>query len=297
MSRRLSRWCRPDRRLVEHVEGADETGPDLTGEPDALCLATRERAGRSRQRQVVEPDVEQEAQPRVDLLGHPLGDQSVTLGELERGEELGRLADRHLTDLGDVLVADRDRQGVGLQACATAGATRDLAHVTLVLLARPVTLGTLVTTLDPGDDALVLGGVRAVAAVPVLVLDGQLALHPVQQDLLLLRREIAPRRIEIDVVDVRHRLEHAGEVLGVRAPPRRDRAVVDRRVGIGDDEFGIDLERGAETVTGLTGAVRRVEREVAGRRLLVARAAHRAGQVLAERQRLGLGPRRVHPTV
>ena len=33
-----------DRRLVEHVEDADESAADLAGEPDALGLAARERA-------------------------------------------------------------------------------------------------------------------------------------------------------------------------------------------------------------------------------------------------------------
>ena len=36
-----------DRRLVEHIEHAGETGADLRGEPDALALAARERARRA----------------------------------------------------------------------------------------------------------------------------------------------------------------------------------------------------------------------------------------------------------
>ena len=50
-----------DRRLVEHVQHADQTRADLAGQPDALRLAAGQRAGRARQREVVEPDVEQEA--------------------------------------------------------------------------------------------------------------------------------------------------------------------------------------------------------------------------------------------
>ena len=37
-----------DRGLVEHVEHAGEAGADLRGEPDALALAARQRAGRAR---------------------------------------------------------------------------------------------------------------------------------------------------------------------------------------------------------------------------------------------------------
>ena len=100
----------PDRRLVEHVQRADQTGPDLAGEPDALRLTAGEGAGRTGQRQVVETDVEQEAEAGVDLLRHPLGDHLVALAQLERGEELGALADGQLAHLGDVLVVDGDGQ-------------------------------------------------------------------------------------------------------------------------------------------------------------------------------------------
>ena len=59
-----------DRRLVEHVQHADEPGADLGGEPNALRLTAGQRGRGPRQRQVVQPDVEQEAEPRLDLLEH-----------------------------------------------------------------------------------------------------------------------------------------------------------------------------------------------------------------------------------
>ena len=99
-----------DRRLVEHVERADEPRADLAGEPDALRLTAGERAGGSRQTEVVEAHVEEEPEPGVGLLRDTLGDHLVALAQLERGEELRRLADRHLAHLGDVLAADGDRQ-------------------------------------------------------------------------------------------------------------------------------------------------------------------------------------------
>ena len=49
-----------DRRLVEHVQDADQAGTDLGGKPDPLRLATGQRTGRAVERQVVEADVEQE---------------------------------------------------------------------------------------------------------------------------------------------------------------------------------------------------------------------------------------------
>ena len=53
-----------DRRLVEHVEHADEAAADLRREPDALRLAARRACPTTRlSDEVVEADVEQELQP------------------------------------------------------------------------------------------------------------------------------------------------------------------------------------------------------------------------------------------
>ena len=60
-----------DGGLVEHVEHADQTAADLAGQADALRLAARQGAGRAGERQVVEPDVEQE----LHALAHFLEDR------------------------------------------------------------------------------------------------------------------------------------------------------------------------------------------------------------------------------
>ena len=158
-----------DRRLVEHVEHADQPAPDLRREPDPLRLAAGQGRRRPVEAEVVEADVEQEPQPLVDLLLDPLGDHAVALGELERPEELRRLADRQLADLVDVLPADGDRERRRPQACATARLARHLAHVALDLLAGAVALGLGVASLEPRHDAFELRRVRALAAVAVAV--------------------------------------------------------------------------------------------------------------------------------
>ena len=277
-----------DRRLVEHVQRADEPGADLRRQPDPLRLAAGERARRARQREVVEADVEEEPEAGVDLLRHPLGDHLVPLGQLEAGEELRRLADAHVAHRGDVEVVDGDRERRRLEPRALARVAGDEAHVALVLLAAPLAVGALVAALDPRDHALVGGRVLAGPAVAVLVLDLQVAGRAVQDDLLLLRVERPVRRVEVDREVGGDRLQHPREVLRVRAAPRRDGAAVDAHVRVGDDELGVDLVLRAEAVARLARAVGRVEREVARRELLVALPARRADEVLAERQRLGL---------
>ncbi len=58
----------PNRRLVEHVEHAGEPGADLRRQPDALALAAGQGAGRAGEREIIEPDIDQEFQPRADFL-------------------------------------------------------------------------------------------------------------------------------------------------------------------------------------------------------------------------------------
>ena len=83
-----------DARLVEDVEHAHQAGADLGGQADALGLAAGQGGRGPVEREVVEPDVEQEAQPLLDLLEHPLGDLALARGQLEVGEEVGGLVDR-----------------------------------------------------------------------------------------------------------------------------------------------------------------------------------------------------------
>ncbi len=137
-----------DRRLVEDVEDADEARADLRREPDALRLAARERARRPVEREVVEADVEQEAEPGVDLLDDPLGDLLLAQREVDGVEEAGRLVDGEPTDLGDVLAAEEHGERLGLEARALADGARHLAHVALVALAAPLGVGLGVAPLD-----------------------------------------------------------------------------------------------------------------------------------------------------
>ena len=101
-----------DRRLVEHVEHADQSGADLGGQPNALCLTAGQCGRRARQRQVLQPDVEQEAEPRLDLLEHLPGDRLLARPEGQRVEELRAVGDRQLGDLGDGLVPSRPAASV-----------------------------------------------------------------------------------------------------------------------------------------------------------------------------------------
>src|SRR5207237_2825856 len=149
-----------DRRLVEHVQDADQPAADLRREPDALRLPTRERGRVAIQRQIVEADVEQELQPLDHFLEHALGDHAVALAQLDRVEELRAVADRQLADLVDVLAADGDRERRRAQARALAYRTRHEPHIALDDLPHPIGLRLGVPAPAPRDRAFALRGAR-----------------------------------------------------------------------------------------------------------------------------------------
>ena len=71
---RIVALVQADRGLVEHIEHAGQARADLRGEANALAFAAGQRAGGTRQRQVIQADVEQEGQPLADFLEHAGGD-------------------------------------------------------------------------------------------------------------------------------------------------------------------------------------------------------------------------------
>ena len=81
-----------DARLIEHVEAAGEAGADLRGEPDALRFAAGKRAALAVEREIAEADLHEEIEAIQHLAAHLRGDESLLLREVERRQELLRLA-------------------------------------------------------------------------------------------------------------------------------------------------------------------------------------------------------------
>src|SRR5690606_1331621 len=173
----------------------DGSGADLGGYVDKKGLAAGEGAGGRVEGEVVQANVDQEAQPLVDLLQHALGDLLVAGGELQLAQEVRAVADGHRGDLGDGLAHDRDSEDDRLEAGALAGGAGHLAHVALEALAAGVALGLAVPALDEGDGPLERRGVPALAAVAVAVADLDLRLVAVQQGLPGSLRKTAERDV------------------------------------------------------------------------------------------------------
>ena len=78
------RGMQSDGRLVAHVQHAHKSRSDLRRQADALRLAAAERGRHSGQREVVQPDVEQEVQPRLYLFQDLACDRLFAVGERAR---------------------------------------------------------------------------------------------------------------------------------------------------------------------------------------------------------------------
>ena len=246
-----------DRRLVEDVEDADELRADLRRQPQPLRLAARERLGRAVELQVADADVVEEGQPLADLLHDPVADQLLGRRQAELVEERERARDRHPREAVDRLATDRDREHLRLQPGAAASRAGPEAHVLLDPLALLRRVGLLVPALERGDDPLEGHRVGAPPPHPVAVLDVELvALGAVQEEVLLLGRQVAPGRVGVDLVAVADRLHDRVVEAAVPDRPGHERAVADRDARVGDDQVGVDLELRAEAGAARAGSVR-----------------------------------------
>ena len=77
-----------DRRLIENIQRTHKPRTDLRRQTDALRLAARQRSGRAVEREIVQPDVQHERQPAIDLFENRAGDFSfarVPRGVVQKG--------------------------------------------------------------------------------------------------------------------------------------------------------------------------------------------------------------------
>ena len=189
----------------------------------------------------------------------------------------------------DRAAADRDREHGRLEAGAVAVRARPEAHVLLDPLALLARVGLAVAPLEVAQDALERHRVLALAAHPVLVLDEDpVAVRAVEEPALLLLRQLAPRQVDVDLVAVGDRLDHALVEARAADRPRHERAVGDRDGRVGNEHVGVDLELRAEAGAARAGTVGRVEGEDARLELGQRDAVLGAGEVLGEQVALAV---------
>ena len=183
----------------------------------------------------------------------------------------------------DAVATHRDGQRLGLQSRPGALGAWHLAQVVLQVVAQEVRVGLGVAALEPADDPLIGRVERTLTPVAVAVLEVDLVSPgAVQHQGLIVLGQVLPRGVHREPAQVGHRPLHPFEILTAGTGPGRQRPLRQRLGHVGNDQLGVDLVLGPEPSARRAGTVGRVEREVAGRRVLEADAAVRTSQVLAE---------------
>src|SRR5206468_11314192 len=132
----------------------------LVGQVDALGFATRQRPCLAREREVAEPDAQEEGEPRRELAQELARHHRVPRGETEIADETRRRVDGERGELGDREPPDADREGGGLEPRAATRRADGLAPVArkedpdVELVA--VRLDFLEEPLDAGEAAVTL---------------------------------------------------------------------------------------------------------------------------------------------
>ncbi len=278
-----------DRGLVEDVEDADELAPDLGREAEPLRLAAGQGRRGAVEVEVADADVVEEGQALADLLEDAVADQVLGRRQVERVHELERARDGQARELVDVELADGDGQHLRLQARALADGARAEAHVLLDPLPLRGRVGLAVAALEARDDPLEREHVRAPAAHAVAVGDvDALAVGAVEEPVLLLLGQLAPGRVEVDLVALGDGLDDGLVVARVADRPRDERPLADRERRVRDEQVRVDLLLRPEAGAARARAVRAVEGEDPRLQLRERDAVLGAGEVLREEQLLAV---------
>ena len=283
-SRRLSRWCSP-------IDGSSRMYSTPT-RPLPICVASRmrcasppgERARGAAEREVVEPDVDQEAQPRADLLHEPLGDHLLALGQTHVVDERERVADREVGHLArcsgppivTASVSGRSRaplharHGISRMNCSS----RSRAASESVSACRRSMFGD--RALDRSSSTRAAGRTGSCTgrgSARRSRTAGSRAWPSAASSTGCRGRS---RGWSATASSTRYQYSSVADAHGASAPSFTDRS------GSGHDQLGIDLEPGAEAVARLARPVGRVEREVPRRQLVEGQPAVGAGELLGE---------------
>ena len=280
----------PDAGLVQDVGHAHQTGADLGGQAYPLGLPAGERAGGSRQSQIIQPHIHEKLDPCPDFLQDLSAYQRLLVRQLQILQEFLQFFHREGRDLGNVHASHRHCEGGLLQPLAAAFMAGRDAHKRLVLGLCHFGPGLSVAPLHAPDQPLKGHVIDALSTLaPVM----HLHLFPVgavDEYIVYLLRIIFKGCAQRKFVFSGQRLQDSPGV----APPVRtglpaqddDGPLVDAQGFVRDHQVLVKLHLVAQSVALRAGPEGVVEGKAPGLYLVNADAAVRAGKALAEIHRL-----------
>ncbi len=183
---------------------------------------------------------------------------------------------------------DSDRQRLGLEPVALAGAAGAVVLVALELLTHPSAVGLAIAPLHVGDHPFE----RPLYLVdPTALVVAEPDLRPfrsVKQHASRLLWQVAPPLGLVEAIVLGQRLDGLPVVGRLTLGPGRDRALEKRQALVGHDQARIEEQLHPEPVAGGAGPERRVEREEPRLDFRDGEARHRTGELLRKGEPLRL---------
>src|SRR5580704_827676 len=182
--------------------------------------------------------------------------------------------------------ADFYAQRFGFEAKPFAGVARHVGEIAGDLLARPIAVGLAEAPLEIGDHAFE-DALGVVGAHAVVVRETDLGVAgAVQNGVLGFLRQILPLGVEGELVVLTQRRERLHVIGRAGFGPRRDGALAQGALLVGNDQVGVDVLLDAEATAFRAGAERIVEREQPRLDFRDGEAGDRAGEFFGEDQAL-----------
>ena len=251
----------PDTRLVEDIQHARQSAPDLRRQPNPLGLSARQRICRPRQREVVEPHVPKKADAVFDFLDDGVGDPVFGFRQNEIIHKIVEIVHRHFAQIPNIFPADIDGQRFLFQALSAAGGAGRRAHISFDIVFHAVRGSLGIAALQIDDKAFPRRFITPAERTGMIV---QIDLFPavaVHQHIVNPRGQVFDGHVHGEAVMLRQGGEiHLRLRGGVEIPARNaNRALAERLGLIGADEVGIYRLAEAEPETFGACAVGRIE--------------------------------------
>lgn len=255
-----------DARFVKDVEDPDELGADLGREPYPLPFPPGKRTRGAIQRNVVEPNIEQESQSLPDLFENGTGDEHLTIREDKLIEEPKTVTDGKGDDIMDIetspgiRIGNPDGEVFLFEPTASAFGAGACIHVRFNPFPDGVGTGFFVVVVEDIQNTVETVLVCNLASARIAVLDLEfLVPSTVKKNLPGPVRQLANGGVEIEAVSLAHRTQLTEHPRLSRFPQRRQSLFVHRARFIRDDQTEIKLLDLSQTVAGGARPVGRVE--------------------------------------
>ena len=143
-----------NRRLVENIKHACQTGSDLGGQANTLAFAARQCAGGPRQGQILKANIIQEFQAFADFLQDPACDFRLLVVQLlrQRIEPVSGCTNGKFSDLANMTIGDLDGERFWFQSKSATGRAGMIGLEAREFFAHPRGFGFPPAALDVADD-------------------------------------------------------------------------------------------------------------------------------------------------